>query len=284
MNDGMAQILSSALEPWMQELSRTLHVAQVECTEPVTSVVLCGGGARMKGIEGFMARNLDLEVRNLELPLLKEKKVTWDSAWSQALGLALKGGGVRQASRVNFRKGEFGYRGEIEQSRKKARWIWIALFLIIVLGAADLALKYRIRTSRYNEVKAELRQMYREMFPESKAIVDEVYQAQTAVEELKKKAKLFGQKQQSALVILGELAVRIPKEIQIEVRELVIEPDRVRFEAETESFKSVDRIKAAVIQSKLFQEGVVSNAKISAKKGKVKFDLTLRLANREEGG
>lgn len=306
--EGTSRPLSIALEAWVEELVKTLHVAQLESVSsgqparqdlaggPVVSsvsegsggsVVLCGGGAKLKELETFVATVLKRDIKTLIPPLVREKGLPWDIAWSQALGLALKGGGAKQASRLNFRKGEFAYTGEVVKSRRRTQMVFAGLLSLLLLAGADLTLKYRLQASHYRALREELRQMFTEMFPEVKNIVDEVQQTRTAIAELKKSAALFGSGEPSALGVLGELTARISKEIKIEVQELVIEPERVRLEAETDSFDSVDRIKAAVAQSALFSEVSVSDAKITVGQttsggssgGKVRFRLTLQLAS-----
>jgi general secretion pathway protein L len=281
MTDGDSGALTESMGSWAEELNRTLHVAQAECEQPIGSVVLCGGGARLKGIEEYLRDQLGLKTENLELPLLKEKKVEWDGVWSQAMGLALKGIGVRQASRINFRKGEFAHQEAIQQVRQRTLWVWVGLAVLILLGGADLAFKYRLESSQYAETKKELRQTYREMFPDVKNIVDEVQQAQTAVDNLKKKAVVFGLGRKSALGVLGEITLRIPKDVKIEVQELTVDPDRVRMQAEAESFDAMDKIKASLQESEILTDAVVSNAKTLTGKDKVRFDLTMKIV--EEG-
>jgi general secretion pathway protein L len=287
LSNGTPQALTAAVQSWAEELARTLHVAQVDTQQNINGIVLCGGGARLKGLEDLVTHALGVEVKKLELPLLREKGVTWENSWSQAVGLALKAGGIRHASHINFRKGEFAFRAEIDRFRRKTRHVWIGMLVLLFLIGGDLTLKYRIQAARYDELKVELRQMYNEMFPNVQTIVDEVHQAQTSIKELKKKAALFGQGELSALGIIGELTDRIPKDVEIKVRELVIETERVRMEADTESFDAVDRIKAAVDQSAFFGEVEVSDAKIitdrSASKGKVRFHLNLHLTARKRG-
>jgi general secretion pathway protein L len=287
LSDGTPQDLTVAVQSWAEELVRTLHVAQVETRQNISGIVLCGGGARLKGLENFVTHALGVEVKRLELPFLREKGIAWESSWSQAVGLALKAGGIRQASHINFRKGEFAFRAEIDRFRKKTRHVWIGILLLLLLIGGDLTLKYRIQSARYDELKGELSQMFNEMLPQVQTVVDEVHQAQTSVDALKKKAALFGQGQLSALGIIGELTDRIPKDVEIKVRELVIETERVRMEADTASFDAVDRIKEALDQSVFFEQVEVPDAKIttdrSAPKGNVRFQLNLHLTARKKG-
>ena len=273
--------LASVITSWVNELARTMHVAEVEMGENISGIVLCGGGGKLRGLESFVTEALGLEARGLDIPLVNDKAMEWDVSWSQALGLALKTGGVPQASKMNFRKGDFAFRAEIEHFRRKTRHLWIGGMFILLLIGADLTFKYRIQVNRYDDLKREVREMFTEMFPEIRTVVDEVHQAQTAVEEFKNKAVLFGQGKLSALGLVGEITTRIPADVGINVRELLIEPNRVRIEAETESFNAADRIKNALEESPFFHDVKITDAKISSDRsvpeGWVRFNLTLSL-------
>ena len=276
--------IQEALSPWMKEVARTLHVAQVESQKTIRNLVLCGGGSRLKGLDLWMAKAFDLQLQTMNPPILEEKAASWDPSLSLALGLALKGAAVTKASRINFRQGEFTYQKEVEQSRKKTRWVWVGALIFLLMLGLDLGVKYNIRVSNYEKVRGEVRQTFMAMFPQVRNIVDEVYQAETIVGELKKKAALFGRKETTAVGFLGELTIRIPKDVEIKVNELVIDPERIRIDAETESFEAIDRIKAEVLKSDLFGQAEVSNAKMSAKEGWVKFSLTIQLNHGKGGG
>ena len=63
--NGMSGALARPLTTWIEELNRTLHVAQTECGQVIGSVILCGGGAHLKGIERLVTESLGLEVRML---------------------------------------------------------------------------------------------------------------------------------------------------------------------------------------------------------------------------
>ena len=276
--------VQTVLNPWVKEIARTLHVAQGESQKTIRNLLLCGGGSRLKGLDLWVAKAFDLQLLTMNPPVFEEKKASWDPSLSLALGLALKGAGVGKTSRINFRQGEFTYQKEVEQSRKKTRWAWVgALIFLLVLGL-DYGVRYKIRASTYEKARAEVRQTFVAMFPEVRNIVDEVYQAETMVAELKKKAALFGGKGTSVVGFLGELTIRIPKDVEIKVNELVIDPGRIRIDAETESFEAIDRIKAEVLKSDLFVEAEVSNAKMSAKEDRVKFSLTIQLSHGKGGG
>jgi hypothetical protein len=92
---------------------------------------------------------------------------------------------------------------------------------------------------------------------------------------MKKKITKIGTGQVTPLQILAELTSRIPEEADIEVYDLSIDQSKVRMEAEAASFDSIDSIKRSFLKVKEVKEVVVSDARVSAEKDRVKFRVTL---------
>lgn len=284
---GVSETIRRALEPLTAELIRTFHVAQAG--EPsagqktVTELVLYGGGGKLKGLGSYLATELGLQVTGRAPKIVSGNGASWDPAFAVGLGLALRGANPVAESGMNFRKGEFAHGRERVGSRARNRFLWIAALLVAMLAGADLYLKYSLQMSQYQALKTRVREQFRTMFPEVKTIVDEVQQAKTAVAEMKKKSALFGTGDLTPLEVVAELSRRVPSSIKIEVQDLMIESGRFRLEAETDSFESVDKIKASLGQFEAFKDVTVSDAKVSADQSRVRFRLTVTLSPRESG-
>jgi general secretion pathway protein L len=179
---------------------------------------------------------------------------------------------------MNFRKGEFAHAREATASSARARYLWIGAILVAAVASADLYTKYTLQMSKYQTLKTQVREQFQTMFPDVKNVVDEVQQAKTTVAEMKKKAALFGSGDWTPLQLMAELTRRMPPSVKIEVQDLVIESGRLRLEAETDSFESVDKVKASLGRFEAFRDVTVSDAKVSADQSKVRFRLTMTLA------
>jgi general secretion pathway protein L len=184
---------------------------------------------------------------------------------------------------MNFRKGEFAYGREAAASRSRARYVWVGALLVATVAAADLYMKYNIQVKKYEALKTQVREEFHAMFPDVTNVVDEVQQAKTAVADMKKKSAMFGMGDWTPLQLMAELTRRMPPSVKIEVQDFVIEPGRLRLEAETDSFESVDKVKASLGQFEAFKDVTVSDAKVSADQSRVRFRLTMTLVPKGAG-
>lgn len=282
---GVSQTIRRSLEPFISELIRTFHVyqslEQPEGRASLTGFMLYGGGSKLKGLESQLATELGIPAVTRAPKIASGNGNQWDPAYALGLGLALKGAQLAGGSRMNFRKGEFAHGREATGKTARTRYLWIGTLLVAALGAADLYAKYTVQLNKYQTLKTQVRNEFKAMFPEVKNIVDEVQQAKTAVAEMRKKASLFGSGDWTPLQLMAELTQRMPPTVKIEVRDLVIESGRLRLEAETDSFESVDKVKASLGQFEAFRDVTVSDAKVSADQSNVQFRLTMTLVSRE---
>jgi len=283
---GMAQAIGRALQPLVSELIRTFHGYQTpEPTQDrpdVTELVLYGGGSQLRGLESYLESELGIRAVTHTPKIASSNGNRWDPALALSLGLALKGTQLADGSRMNFRKGEFAY-GRETASRSRARYLWVGALLVAAVAAADLYMKYSLQLSKYERLKTQVREEFHAMFPDVKNVVDEVQQAKTAVADMKKKSALFGLGDWTPLQLMAELTRRMPPSVKIEVQDFVIEQGRLRLEAETDSFDSVDKIKASLGQFEAFKDVTVSDAKVSADQARVRFRLTMTVAPKGTG-
>lgn len=281
---GLSETVRAALRPWTEELLSALHLYGAESGRPVEAIRLAGGGARLSGLERHLAEAAGVPVTLLDRPALLPSSEPWDPALATALGLALKDNAGRSGSAINFRRQEFAHAGETTRTQTRARYVWIGLAAILALGGADMYLKYAVKESSYQQAKTELRAEFERTFPEIKTVVDELQQARSAIAELDKTAALLGLGEPTPMQVLAEITARIPRAVKIEVQDLAIESKRVRLEAETDSFESVDRVKAALEASPRFKEVTVSDAKATANQSAVRFRLAFELEAADAAG
>ena len=272
-----AHLLFSVLDALTEEIKRTIHLFTAGGKETVRSLHLCGGGARLRGLSAYLARQLDLEPATLGISLHGSGAVPQGEIYVQGLGLAVKGLLRGQGSQLNFRKGEFAYAKEAAEVRGRLRFLGIAAAVVLVLALADGYLRYASRESRYQELKTQVRSTFQTAFPQVKTVVDEVQQAKAAVAGLNKKAAFFGSRDLTVLGVLAEISQRVPKETRLDVQNFSVEGDKVQIEAETQSFDAVDRIKADLGRFPKFKEVSVSDAKVSADQTKVRFRIAITL-------
>jgi hypothetical protein len=81
----------------------------------------------------------------------------------------------------------------------------------------------------------------------------------------------------SVLDVMLEITKAVPKEVKIDVREMVMEGDKVRLEAETDSYNAAEQIKENLLATGIFASADIPEAKDSLDQSTVKFKMMLEL-------
>jgi type II secretion system protein L len=185
-----------------------------------------------------------------------------------SLGLALSDG-------INFRKNEFSYRLADAGISKRRRTLIIAGIAASLLAIANLGVKSYLIQSSYKKLDRELGEVYRQVFPDARAIADPVRQLRTKLDEAKKKFGVLGAGT-SALDVMKAVTEGIPREVRVSFQEFNMEGDRLKLQGEAASFESVDKMKAELQKSPLFTEVAVLDTRMGVD-NKVKFRFEMKL-------
>jgi type II secretion system protein L len=177
---------------------------------------------------------------------------------------------------MNLRTGPFALVTEGDDFALR-RVAGIGLGLLVVLGLVwgDALVRMHAAEARLEAAKAGLEAQYRAVFPEAGRVVDPVVQAKNALDALTARSLLFGGGGITALGVLNAASEAIPPTLTIDVLEFAVEGNRVRMEAEAASFDAIDQIRDQLQTRPEFSEVRVSDAKASAKEGRVKFRVAL---------
>ena len=185
-----------------------------------------------------------------------------------SLGLAL-------GDEVNFRKGEFAYRLADVGDRKRKRMLIIAGAAAAVLAGINLGVKYYLVETSYSKLDREIREIYRQVAPESRSAPDPVRQLRMKLEDAKKKFGVLGTGS-SALDVMKAVTEGIPKEVRVSFQDFSLEGDRLKLQGEAESFESVDKMKAELQKAPPFADIQVQDTRMGAN-NKVKFRFEIKL-------
>ena len=241
---GIRQVLQ-ALET---ELKERIERAMLLGADDATRALLADAGVAAEQVE----------------PELGAKKVP-DAG---SLGAALVTG-------VNFRKGEFAFRVADEGARRRRRTLMIAAAAAAILFSVNIGVKMSIVRSGYNRLDGEIRDIYRQTFPDSRQLGDPVRQMRDKLAEAKRMFGALGTSG-SALDVMKTVTDGIPKEIRMNFTEFLLEGDRLRLQGEAPSFEAVDRIKAELAKSPLFADVTVQDTRMGVD-NKVKFRFEIKL-------
>jgi len=261
-DDRPAEVSRAALVVWAMEIEKWM--ASLSVSERRV-FCLVGGGAQLRGLSDWLAARWGF-------PALKTPTGITPFSQAEAIGRqALSAGGV------NFT--DPARRAQKRPSRHPARAA-AALLLVAGLAATDITLAHRQQENRYQALKQRLHNRLTALFPQAKnAAGRELEYLRTAMTRLNKTATDLSLGRIGALTILAAVTSGIPDGTLIDVQEMTINGDNVRIEASTDSFQSVDRIRAVLARDRRFSAVSVSDAKASVDGSKVAFLMQMTAAS-----
>ncbi len=279
VSDPASKTLKAFLGSLTAEIQNTMRAYETASGLAISQLYLCGSGAKLKGLSSYLTQRLDVKVVNSldrRFEVAQKKGDLWNSDYASSLGLAVRPALWGHSVSINLRQGSFSIPHR-ERSAKQKSWMRLAVGVVLVVGIgfANFYVDYSIKETRLQTLKNTLRQDFRTAFPEVISVVDPVQQGRMALEQAKKRLEVFGHNDPAAvLLILADLTEHLPADRALEVNELIVENTKVKIEASTDSFESVDAIKAALTNSERLAEVVVSDARMGARPGQVRFRVT----------
>ncbi len=268
------QVISVGLAPWQSDMEVSLTKSDPSSLIPIH---LCGGvqNSLIKLLSKLLHREVMIHSdQHVQPESLLDSIQT--ATFAQAIGLTLL-----PSDAINFRQQEFTH------SKEKLHGSWfvgigISLLLLVILAAVDFYFHTLTRERQFSQLKKTLALSFQNRFPEIQNPIDPVKQAETAIVDIRQRSDLLGIGFDSPLLLLKKITDAIPSGIKIYVTEFSVEGRRVRIEAQTTSFDSVDKIKSALMKVESFEAVSVSDAKVSDDPGRIGFRIQITLKTTKE--
>ena len=261
----------------------------------VEAMYTLGGGSRLKGLQKVLSSYLKMNVTSLDslafTPHRLREPAKIMPSFSPSFAIALNSlHGPKQVD-INFLKGEFAYRGDIEGLAQGARRAAIWIGLVLAAGVLHYAVSYHSLSSKVEQVRQETKAILGKDLGAALA-KNKTMSLTTALsiingktEELRTQlgALAGSSATPQPVVVLREISTQMPKNDEsftLDVDSLNITETLVRLEGKTASFEAVDRIKQALSESSQFFDVKVDNVG-KGLKDDVKFSVSLSLEKKE---
>jgi len=206
-----------------------------------------------------------------------------DNSQLPAALLALRAARQEKQKGVNFRQGEFALRGEWQKLRRSLGALVVLLLLLLGSAGTTVWLKYESKAKQAEQLRQQMVAIYQELFPGEPPPRDVQMLLQAKLVELRQRSGSFGlDRKGSPLILLKEISQLLPKELNIDIRDLNYTPEGIRLAGFTGSFDSVNQAARTLQNSPLFADAKIADAKMSIDNTRVDFQLSLSLA--KEGG
>jgi general secretion pathway protein L len=279
------------LGPWLLQVRASLIAAEESGAPTIDAALLCGGGSRIEGICEELAEDLGIDVELLELP---ESPVNPDMApqpepeHALAYALALKGFAARDRVGTNLRKGEFSWKADSRLYTRLAFAGVAAMMLLCVGFVAMHFVKLAEFKGRLEDANSHLSATVLGAFPHvSPAQVmtpdGAVQVMQEQVTGVQWRVEALEGHSVTPLEALKELSDTVPAGITIDLDEFLANDELIRIRGTTDSFGSVDKIEAAILDNPIFAGAKKSDVN-KARDGKMRFVVTIPREQEEEVG
>ncbi|MFH1810863.1 MAG: pilus assembly protein PilM [Pseudomonadota bacterium] len=245
----ISQALKSALQPVVRELRQSFQSVVALRRARVRRIYLCGGGARVHNLDRYLAAELNVEVKRATmvsealapvLPVDQWAEGTDMTHAAKALAYALSGFAAGKSERLDFRQGEFAYRGDFEFLEGRAPQLVAGLLVVSLLLGFNGYARYFDITRQESQVVARQQETCKSILGQ------EVKSAERCLammnEQIRPSGEGAGVPTISAIDPYLEVARSTPEGVSVKVDELEIGIDRVRIKGTTDSFESVDKI------------------------------------------
>ena len=200
-----------------------------------------------------------------------------DPRFAVAIGLAL------EATRAKPRGANFLLADSLKEDqaagvRKGLTFAAILVGAVVAAWIAGLFLQRHALESRYSDVKAEMKEIFRTTVPEEKNIVDELKQIEDRLQALRKEHDTFSSvahKGMSRFRILQCISAKIPAHLNVRISEMSILGDSVRLTGATDSVGAVDEVRSALLTAPEFSTVVPQDVAVASATGTVQFTLSI---------
>ncbi len=293
--DDLTKKVLSAIKIVTEDL--ILHLRQTffsyldEEGEAVSGIYLSGGTSRLPGIDRFLSVRLKQNVAFLDCLEFHFSRLSASEVHlqliPQALALALRAVAPAGLPDVNFRRGEFAYKGDVKQIGGGIRRAGLAIGFAILLAIFYFGVRYYTLNKRLTELNKEVATLVQNAIPDvdkkkittAPAALSTVKARRTEVSD--RLAKFSAALSSSGLDILKDVSAAFPpkEEVQVDVDKLDYSPGMIKISGRTDSSEAIDKIKAAMDKSGKFKNVSTGNIR-KGTKDDIKFDMTVELAGK----
>ena len=287
------EAMRETLEEFVLNIRQALFAYQDRQGEPVEGIYLCGGTSRLPGLDRYLSMSLKQNVTHIDCTsfhFAKLGKVTTHRAMMpQGLALALRSVAAAGMPDINFRRGEFAFKGDALKLGGTLRHLSIVLGLILFMAMAHFGVKYYVLSKKVKQLNAQVTDMVKQVLTVSPKQIATPAGALKILQSEENKAKdrlnkLADIRGISALDIVKEISTRVParKDIKLDVEDINIKGERMSLSGRTDSFIAIAKIKAALEGSKYFRKVTPSNVGKGIREGEVKFEMSMDIVPKGE--
>lgn len=270
----ISDAIRGGLKDLVRELRRTMQVLRKEREVTVERLDLMGGGSRIRNLPHYLAEQLNVPVGQatvVEQAVEREVDTPRRPAFALALALALRQT-AGTSPKIDLRKGEFAYAGQLEHLRQRLPAIATAGAALLFLLLVSVAAEYRAVVEREAQVDAQFCAVTQEV------VGREICEPTLAISVMQSPDSELGSFRlptRSAYATAAELSDRVPADAKVKLEELRVTPDSASVSGTADSFDAVDQLVGAYSESECLAD--IKKSKISKSTTGVEFQLNMEV-------
>jgi type II secretory pathway component PulL len=208
----------------------------------------------------------------------KNPALSWKpEQMDNALALALSE--IEGFKVFNFLKGPFAAKNYWVEHKKSLIKTGILAGLVLALIFINIVLETHSMEKKLAGLNNQITDIFKTTFPDVKNIVDPIQQMRVKLKEAQKSSMFSGEtgKHTYAIDILKNISEFTPRDIDVNLTNLVVDMESVSIAGDTNRFNAVDDIKRGLEQSDLFNKVTISSANMDKSDNRVRFKLKVQL-------
>lgn len=259
-----------ALKPLVISLRQTIHPYRSQLTG--AKVYLTGGMALVQGIDRVLEAELGMGTQPLPLPpALAGRSDGHRYALAYALGVT--GTLPPRHPRLDFRRGEFSFRGDLRQMSNNGRSIGFAVAAVVFLAFFSGITQCAVLRSDEKQLDETLKSVTKQMMGRE---MTDFKQALVAIRQSSSPEKA-ALPRYSALDFFGIISQRLDPSLDVRITELDLRPEKIVLKGETTGYDAAEKISELLQGHECFKQITQGKSKKSTDGQRVEFNIAIDL-------
>jgi hypothetical protein len=273
MSDG-SPVSQDAAAPILDTMRQTLlaHGSEAEQTD----VILAGAAASHPKVRGLLSDSLAMSIRDgdaFDYRGIFEGSVPNTGKYSSCVAMLLGELPSKPLDLINFRQGEFMFRGRIRGDLKPFYNSGILLAAVLAVLIIRFGIGVSANLRRLRQINAEIAAVAGPALGETDP-VDAKEQLKVGIAKMNKRLNLIGGNlTHSPLDTLVAVSQALNKRFPVQMTDVQIDSQGLRVTGQADSFATVDQAKRALDASGFFGSIEVAHAKAGSDPSKVDFRM-----------
>jgi hypothetical protein len=275
MSDG-SLVSEDAAAPILNSVRQTLLASGEETDQ--TEVILAGAAATSPKVRGLLSDSLAMAVRDggaFDFTGIFEGAMPGPNTgkYSSCIAMLLGELPTKPAELINFRQGEFMFRGRIRGDLTPFYTSGILAAALLAVTIVHFSLGVSAKLHRLSQVNAEIAAVAGPVLGETDP-ANAKMQLQLGIAKMNKRLNLIGGNlTHSPLDTLAAVSRALPPRFPVQMADVQIDSQGLRVTGQADSFSTVDQAKRALDQSGFFGSIQVAHAKAGSDPSKVDFRM-----------